>query len=362
MTAFTQQSWKQFCEQELAAVTPFLAGEGYALDPEQPHIRGERYVFSGPKLVLFGTRVEDKLRVVIKITRDSEQVRELEMERTRRELFKEIDFAYRTFAVPPLVVFGKHGAYTFMITEFIPQEKRFLDRSLPEQFFLALTAFEAQEGSHAATYEHLKRIKNTFEVMSAEGYANRARSYRKDVVQRIPEHTAAHEALARAGAALLRENELVERYCGFLTHWDFVPHNIRIHKGEIYLLDHTSIRFGNKYEGWARFLNFMALYHPELEEALLAYVRDNRRAEEVEVLRLMRLYRLSELIHMYAGILGRAEGDLVRLTNARIGFWTALLEAQLNAKPVYAGVVEVYKNTRDSLRDEDELKRQKDLH
>ena len=48
----------------------------------------------------------------------------------------------------------------------------------------------------------------------------------------------------------------------------------------MYLLDHSSLRFGNKYEGWARFRNFTTFYNRPLEEALLLYMRNNRAEEK----------------------------------------------------------------------------------
>ncbi len=362
MTTFTPDSWKEYCEKQLTTITPMLADAGILLDAVQPHIEGERYVLSGPKLVLFGKRREDNVKVVVKITDDPEETKKLEEERNRRELLHKIQFAYRTFLTPSILIFGRNGAHTFMVSEYIAQDKPFLDRPLTEQFFIALRAFEAQEGSHATAYSHVKSIEKVFELLSAEDYVMLANTHRKEVSELLPEYTATQDALARAGAILIREKELIGRYCGFLTHWDFVPHNFRIRNNDIYLLDHSAIRFGNKYEGWARFSNFMALYNPELETAITAFVRDNRHAEESDVLRLMRMYRLGELIRMHASIMDSAEGDLVSLSSARVDFWTAVLQAQLDAKPVHARVIAQYREKRDSLRDDAEKNRQKDLH
>ena len=73
---------------------------------------------------------------------------------------------------------------------------------------------------------------------------------------------------------------VIERYSGFLTHNDFVPHNLRVSGKEVYLLDYSSMLFGNKYESWARFLNFMIHHNRPLELALANYVRTNRGEEE----------------------------------------------------------------------------------
>ena len=154
----------------------------------------------------------------------------------------------------------------------------------------------------------------------------------------------------------------LEQYCGFLTHWDFTPQNIRVHGGKIYLLDHSSLRFGNKYEGWARFVNFMELYNPALARALVQYVKDNRTPEESLALKVKRAYRLAELMRYYTGWLPRTTENLHKLAEARIAFWKNILQAVLDDKEVSPSLVEEYKKTRDSLRSEEEKQRQQGLH
>lgn len=161
----------------------------------------------------------------------------------------------------------------------------------------------------------------------------------------------------------IKENEeTLDRYGGFLTHWDFVPQNFRIRNKRLYLLDHSSIRFGNKYESWARFLNFMTLYNPELAGALVEYVRRNREPEELKSLKLMRLYRLVELIRYYAAWLMNTEENLYELTRARIAFWTNVLDAVLHDREVSMEAIRDYRTKRDALRSDEEKKRQIGLH
>ena len=357
-----KEQWEKYCAKQLALVAPLLADEGFMLETEQPHLEGERYVLSGPKLVLYGARSSDNLRVVIKITDNAEIAKELERERTAQEALRTIDFAYHTFQAPREILFGRHDAHTFYITEYIPQEKTFLEHTLEEQFFLALKALEAQEGSHATTHKHLQTIRKTFEIYDTSRYITTLTKYRDEVVTLLPHHTASHDVLTRALQELVKNSVLLETYSSFLTHWDFVPHNIRIHKRAIYLLDHSAIRFGNKYEGWARFMNFMTLYHPELEHALATYVRENRSEHEYNTLTLMRLYRLSELVWFYAFKRAQTEGNLRTLTDARINLWCKAIEAQLNGKSLHTNTLKAYKKTRDALRDEAEKKRQQMLH
>lgn len=362
MTTFSKQQWEKYCGDQLAIVTPLLMNEGFILETEQPHLQGERYLLSGPKLVLYGARKSDDVRVVIKITDDAREAEQLEHEQKAQEVLSTMDFAYNTFYSPAKILFGHHSAYTFYITEYIPQEKNFLEYTFEEQFYIALKAFEAQEGSHATTHGHLQTIKKTFEVYDGARYIETLKKYHDEVTLLLPENKTAQEMLSQTLQELTANKELLDTYSNFLTHWDFVPHNIRIHGRDIYLLDHSAIRFGNKYEGWARFMNFMTLYHIKLERALDTYVHENRPEPEYATLRLMRLFRLSELVWFYATKRASAEGNLSTLTDARIDLWSSALESQLTNTPLDTTIVEAFKKTRDTLRDEGEKERQHVLH
>ena len=338
----------------LEAVAPILVRMGYTLDAKQPHIAGERAltgpIGGGHKLLLLGTDAHGT-RVVIKISNDPKAVAEMEHERVCRDLLEQIRFATEVFHSPKELVFEKHDGYTVLVTEFVEQDKAFLERPIDEQFSLALAAFKAQEGAHATTYEHARVITKTFGEMRSDDYLKKLGEY-------VRETTGLEPALEFVD----KNKETLEQYCGFLTHWDFTPQNIRVHQGEIYLLDHSSLRFGNKYEGWARFINFMELYNPELARALVQYVKDNRTPEESLSLKLMRIYRLAELVRYYTSWLPRTEGNLHTLAEARITFWKAILEAVLKNAEISPTLVEEYKKTRDSLRSEEEKERQKGLH
>ena len=165
-----KKQWEKYCKEQLAKVTPLLANEGFELYEEQPHLKGERYILSGPKMVLYGERITDKLKVVIKITNNPKLKAELNKEILSGEKIKKINFAYKKFLFPREILSGHKGEYTFLITEYIKQDKPFFERSTKEQFFLALKAFETQEGFHATTNEHLYSIKEIFEVYDYEKY------------------------------------------------------------------------------------------------------------------------------------------------------------------------------------------------
>lgn len=265
-----KELWKEYRKREYAAVEPILLKLGFEPDTKQPHIEGERYLMqavttkSGRKIILLGHRVKDGKQVVIKATRDRNGTRELMHERTCREMLQKIGFAYDVFFSPEEIAFIQQDGFTISIQAFIETTCPFLERPLQEQFSLVLKAFKAQESAHSTTYDHRRRVEKIFGSRDARDYIQMFETFKNDIVQTFPKQK---DVLHKA-EQLLRENaETIEQYSHFLTHTDFVPHNFRVVGDNIYLLDHSGIRFGNKYEGWARFLNFMTLYNRPLEKS-----------------------------------------------------------------------------------------------
>jgi len=357
-----KQSWKEFIDQELIKVTLILAKLGFSLDKKQIHISGERYLSSYSKLVLLGRRDKDNKRVVIKLSSDSTMIKEINEEVNSRRILKKINFAYHIFLSPAEIIFTNRDGYVIFITEFIDQQQAFLERPIKEQFFIALKAFEAQEAIHATTYGHANIIKETFGIWKAKDYISSFEDNVRAIKQANSANIELDKDLTLSGEFLEANLDIIDLYSNFLTHWDFVPHNFRIRDNDMYLLDHSSIRFGNKYEGWARFVNFMTLHNQELEKLLLDYVRDNRSAKEYESLRLMRVFRLTELILYYIKTLDNVEGKLRILNKKRIDFWTDALRAVLEDEFLDKNIIEDYKKSRDILRDEEEKQRQIGLH
>lgn len=362
MNPASAMSWSEYRDIELAKARPLLARHGFILDEQQVHIGGERSVISGRKLVLLGKRAADNRRVVIKISSFADGKKELLLERTCREMLDRIHFAYGVFLTPEPLAWIEEGPTLVAVTAFIEQACSFLERPLKEQFFLTLKAFETQESAHATTHEHERALRGTFKVFTTDTYVERLAMYEKTITEILPEQTGLHSLIKEVLSQFIEHKETIDRYNGFLIHADFVPHNIRIVNHDIYLLDHSDIRLANKYDGWARFLNFMTLYHRELEAYLLAYLNKNRTAEELKSLRVMRLYRLVELVWYYAKRLPSTDGPLKELDGARIIFWGDVLAATLNNETVNEERVRAYQNTRDGLRSEDEKQRQKGLH
>ncbi|MEK7101813.1 MAG: hypothetical protein AAB882_01520 [Patescibacteria group bacterium] len=363
-----QQAWEAYREHEFAVVTPVLDMLGFELDAIQPHTRGERYLMQaittagGKKMILLGRRKTDGMRVVIKTTSDPHGMRELEHERECRRVLEEINFAYQVFRSPTEILFTRSNGYLVSIQAFIEQESTFLARPFEEQFRLALKAFKAQESAHATTYGHEQLVTKTFGTMDAATYSAAFNGFKRNISHELQSGILPDGLLDEASKRLEKGQEIIEQYGGFLTHTDFVPHNTRIRNGEIYLLDHSSLRFGNKYEGWARFINFMTLYNPSLAEALIAYVRLNRTPEESLALTLMRIYRLGEIIWYYTDTLKKSSGDLHTLNEERVRFWIRVLAAVLHHEKIPPEMLDEYRRKRDSLRSEDEKLRQRDLH
>ncbi len=360
-------SWHEYCSTEIKALTPILLRHGYKLDTEQQHMLGERYLMQaittthGKKLILTGGR-GDGTRVIIKATRDADGAREIDHERLCREILKKIDFAGSVFNTPEELLHVREEGFSISVQKFIPQERTFLEHSLEEQFTLARNAFKAQESAHATTAKHRALIGHTFGIRNAKTYLHSFQTFVANITISRPNDNGLRLVLDEALNILSQNEVTIEQYTGFLTHTDFVPHNIRIHGTIIYLLDHSSLTFGNKYEGWARFLNFMTLYNPTLEEMLTNYVRDNRTSEESVSLRMMRIYRLGEIIWYYLQTLDKSEDNLHKLNESRVDFWKNVLSSVVQEKRINQQLIDDYKKVRDSLRSEDEKKRQVGLH
>lgn len=367
-TLNTKENWQLYCQKELKQLTPLLAKYGFVLDIDQPHLKGERFLMQaattagGRKLILFGCDKQGK-KVVIKATRDTSGQEELKHERHCREVLKKLKFAAETFHTPPEVAWLEVDGFIISINSYIDQVSTFLERPLAEQFDIALKAFKAQEGTHATTYSHKKLITGVYDERTSYTYLENFNKFITEIKKDLPDKQNLHTLLEDTLSCLTKNQRTIEQYTGFLTHTDFVPHNVRIDEnGTLYLLDHSSITFGNKHEGWARFINFMTLYNPELATALTKYVADNRAEEEQLSLQLMRCYRLGELIWYYTNKLPYSEGNLKILNQIRIDFWAAILNHVLNKKPIPTSLIVDYQNKRDSLRSNDEKERQKNLH
>lgn len=359
--------WEAYVAQELSAVTPLLTAQGITLDATQVHTLGERYLMlarrdvggGGLKLILTG--LQRGTRVIVKVSRDTHGIREIERERTTRNAVRALPFSYHLFSAPKELWYHSDAGLCISVTEYIEQDAVFIERPVAEQFSLILSMLKMQEAVHAATYEHARQIKSVFGLVNAAEYTKRLHTYVDTILRtNIPQHV--RDVVTRAHTAWEVDAEVVEQYAGFLTHADFVPHNFRIRNGEPYLLDYASLHFGNKHEGWARCMNFMMLYTPDVARALETYMQENRSAEEYTSLWHMRIYKLLFLITYYCESLPLTDGPLEALTRFRITFWGEALASVLSHTELDPSVRTEYQRARDALRDSDEHARQHNLH
>jgi len=352
---------------EFQTISALLKPIGFSLDERQPYTSGERYLaigMAGGKLVLAGTRDKDGTKVIVKASRQKDGKKEIESEKLSRDLMRSLSFADKKILIPEELYYGINGDYVFLIMRFIQQDKVFVAHTVEEQFFIALSAFEAQESFHATTYEHLRAIKGVFPVLSADEYLRDFERLKNSVLSLYPDESL-RVILEKTGIFLTAHRMEIDRYANYLTHTDFVPHNFRIMEHTLYMLDcvpnYATIHFGNKYEGWARFLNYMVLHSPKLERLLVTYVRQNRGEDEYLSLRLMRAYKLVFLLDFYARSLAKTTGDLHTLTLARLAYWREALVSVLEDRPLAKEVTEKYIATRDSLRSDEEKARQREF-
>lgn len=354
------EKWNNYKKNELNKISSVLHDLGFSLHTQQVHISGERHLMSGYKLVLIGKNNKDDKKVVIKISSKENGKKEIAHDHKARVSIRKIDFAYKAFHLPEEVLFTEYDGFTISITEYIEEPRSFFEHSSIEQFFLMLRAFETQEGAQITTFSHRQIVSKTFGILTADDYTKNSLDFCKSIKYILKDAT--EYDTFESSLKFIEENKsTIEQYCDFLTHSDFVPHNLRIVGSDIFLLDHTSIHFGNKYESWARFMNYMVIYNPTLEIYLKKYIVNNRGYDEYLSLRLMRVYKLMFLINYYATSLANTENDLQILTKKRISFWILILKNILEDKEHDSTLVEDYKNNRDALRSKDEIKRQKNL-
>ena len=349
---------------ELKTLTPLLAALGFSLGDKQLYVSGERYLMSGGKLVLAGTRDTDGADVIIKASKSPAGIQEIESEKNARDLMQSLSFADKKIKIPEELYFGHGAGYVILIMRFIPQDVVFAARDLEEQFFIALNAFESQESFHATTFEHTRAIKKVFPILSSSDYAHEFSRLSLSIEEKYP-NTDLAQLLAEGENLLKKNQDTIDRHGSYLTHTDFVPHNFRLEGRTIYMLDcvpnYATVHFGNKYEGWARFLNYMAIHSPALERLLVEYIRTNRGEDEYLSLRLMRVYKIAFLLEFYARALVKTTGDLHELTKARLTYWTAMLRATLYDQPLPEEVTHAYVAIRDRLRTTEEKERQRDF-
>lgn len=359
MKSNSSESWRERFGEDLTILEPIIQSLHLNLDADQPHLSGERFLMTRNKLVLAGVD-KNGVRVIIKAADHLDGKKEIDREKNARDLLASLSFTSDAILFPKEIYYGEKKGYLFLVTQYIPQDKVFVAHTLEEQFFMALRAFEAQEAFHATTFEHLKTIEIVFPVKHAKDYFSEFKTFITTVEKTEPD-SVAREVLEQALDFLESHKQTIDTYCNHLVHTDFVPHNFRVESNKLYMLDAAAVEFGNKYEGWARFQNYMTIHNPDLEKLLSEYIVRNRGEKEYLNLRLMRVFKIGYLIEYYVRSLPKTEGDLHDLTRKRIAFWHRVMESVLDDTPLPPDVVENYVNKRDILRSDEEKKRQKEF-
>lgn len=353
---FTEKAWRSFVADEIAAISLTLSAQGITLDKEQPHVAGERYLMSGKKVVLVGKNRLGET-VIVKTSADKDGKAEIRKERNIRDTITNIAFAYQPLLTPDEIWYHEKNGRIIIVTEYIDQPKPYLQLSDPEQFELILGAFTMLEGVHATTKSH-QPVAKKLGQKQVDDYLHAAETFVASITDFMSEDDSLAELLTTALTELRANQNTITQFCGFLTHDDFALHNFRFKDGAIYLIDQSSLLFGNKHESWARFMNYMTLYNPTLEAAILRYARDNRSNEEQASLRLMRIYKLLELLTYHAGAAQTKTENVRLLSQARVSFWSDVLRAVLENRKLEPSITDQYKKTRDQLRSPSEIKRQ----
>lgn len=337
---------------------PILEKIGFILEAEQLHMSGERFLMMKYKSVLLGKDSHGR-KVIIKITNHPDGKKEINHEKLARDLLGSAVFSNDTLLFPKEVYSGEKEGYRILVTEFISQDKVFVEHTIEEQFFLILRAFEEQEAFHATTFEHLKMIDKFFPVYHAKEYFETFKTFQKKLESL--KNSDLNQTLEQTYAYLTSNKQTIDAFSNYLTHTDFVPHNFRVKGRKIYMLDLAAVHFGNKYEGWARFINYMVIHNPKLAKLLIGYIKENRTEKDSENLKLMRVYKIAFLLDFYTQSLDKTEGDLKQLTSQRIDFWHKVLKLVLNDEDIPDELVEIYKSKRNTLRSDEEKKRQREF-
>lgn len=359
--SMTKEEWDAWKMGEIRKATTKLRDLGYALDDEQILIGGERFLQSGKKLVLTGQHMGRKERIIAKWSTDKSGMKEIADEHKKRTLLDALDFSYATMRFPTEVGFIDTEDHVLAITEYIPQDTIFIALPLQKQFFFALSALESQEGVHATTRSHQAAIRGLVETFDADDYLRTYEEYSARIRERTPGDGVFHQLLADGTRFMRERRTTIARYTGFLTHTDFVPHNLRVNGNSIIILDHTSLAFGNKHDSWARFINFMTVFRPDLERLLLDYVRTNRGMDEYESLRSMRLFKAVLLLDFHTAAREKATGDLRTLITTRISLWEKIVAHILRDTPLPGNIIEEYRAASVRLRSKEEKKRHEEI-
>lgn len=334
---------------------------GFTLLRNQPHITGERAHLSLNKLVLLGIDSSGD-KVVIKVaTRDKEK-RQLETEHNIRSDIETLtSYSGNGPTVPQEVFFGFRNGLLFFITEYVEQHKILSEHRLETQLSMLQNTIEGEEFvNHSAIKRTIAKKDFSWPIHTADTYLKELRKNIR-VINRNRHNKQLTQNL-RTIEQLFKDNkDIIVKFSNYLIHDDLMPHNFRINNKKIYFLDYSAIAFGNKFAPWARLVNYFTFSNPPLEKMIIENFKKNRSPEELESLRLFRLYKGVTLLAYYMNIAPNISGNFLRLTNVRIKFWQTMLHRLLQNKGLTPAEITAYIHTRDKLRSDQEVQRQKEI-
>jgi hypothetical protein len=359
--SLSKQEWENWKDLEMKKVSDILEKINISLNKEQIQLSGERFLMSGKKLVLEGFSVNLQKKVIVKYSTDKELIKEILDERNRKDTLEKIKFSYKSINFPKEIYFEKKPEYVLLVTEYIEQETLYVKMSEEDKFFLALKALEAFEGVHSVVGSHQKALNKLNKPFESNDYLKKFEEMYSETKNFLNHESKTVKTLEIAKELLNKNKDLIEKYCNFLTHDDFVPHNMRVKDNDVVVLDHSSLILGNKYESWARFLNFMLIYGLETEKRLSNFVLENRGEEEYFVLRLMRIFKISFLLNFYAKSILKSSDNLQKLQTKRLNWWTEVLEKIISNQNIEKGFVDEHHKFLEELRSEEEKKRHKEI-
>ncbi len=329
---------------------------GFELENYQPHISGERQMKSLTKLVLIGRRKGQK--VLIKASKVPTEKKRIELERNIRQELETLSTASNRILLPNEIYYGMKDGFSFFITEFINQPRIFIAHNLKKQFEMVQRALESHEVIDLMAFKNI--VGNNPTPMPIYKFETYLRELKKqiDYVNKNFKNSTLIATLEKAQKIFTEKAGLISSFGSCLVHDDFWPHNFRINGGKLYFLDYTAMHFGNPYVAWARLLNYMAIHNPPLEKKIIGHFKNNRRKDDLECLRLFRIYKTVFLIMYYVKMSKKVSGKLLLLTRTRIDFWRNFLNGLLEKKSLTKSNLSKYLNLRDSLRSREEKKRQ----
>jgi hypothetical protein len=360
--SFTLEEWGKWKEENIKKMLEIfkLNGLEITLDKDQPNTKGERFLMSGKKLVLIGKQKNKK--VVIKYSGDKSGIEEMESERENKHSFLSLDFIKSNFKFPGEIYWQRNKDYALMVTEFIEQGFSFIELPNDKQFYYMLSILESLDGVQATTTSHLKQITKSKHIKNAKDYLDQYLDWCTTIMTLMSKDRELMALLEKGKDIISAQLNLIQKYSSTLTHTDLVPHNFRIYNEEIYFLDHTSLIFGNKYENWARLINFMAIYNRELENNLVKYVKNNKSAEELLMLKIMRIFKISQLIEYNAKSYHKSEGDLKRLCSSRLKLFTRMLSSLMQDSNISDAHHKEFISDLNNFRTQEEKERQKSIY